>query len=68
MWTPSLTKDEHPFDLSQDEAGDEFIGCLRCGFRLPKEVKAAAMECPVCLGEMRIFTVTKYDKQYERQK
>ena len=50
----------HKFDLSGCKAGDVFLGCPVCWWRLsPGE--AAKPECPECRERLRMYTVTPDD-------
>lgn len=48
------------FDLRGLKVGDEFIGCEDCHVQLPVGV-CACKQCPNCLQDMYIFTVTEED-------
>jgi len=48
------------FDLRGLKVGDEFVGCEDCHFQLPVGV-LSCQQCPHCLQDMYIFTVTKED-------
>lgn len=61
IWPQYTRTLKHRFDLAGLKRGDRFIGCLKCGYRLSPDVKAAVLECPNCLGQMTDFYVTPED-------
>lgn len=55
----------HSFDLRGLKAGDTFLGCPKCWFRLEAGV-AANPVCPQCRAKMLIYDVTPEDVQAAR--
>jgi hypothetical protein len=50
----------HKFNLSGLKAGDSFLGCPSCWFRLDAGCAAKPI-CRECRSEMRIYDVTPAD-------
>ena len=48
------------FDMSGMRVGDRFLGCPRCGFRLPVG-QACKPECPDCREPLQDFRVERGD-------
>ena len=53
--------EDHPFSMVGLEIGDNFFGCIKCGYQTHPEVKACILECPHCLSRMTDYVVTEGD-------
>ena len=52
----------HKFDLTGAKAGDWFLGCIKCNYRLELNQAACRSLCPNCgTGIHKVYTVTQGD-------